>query len=339
MKSVRMQRSGLLVSEMCFGTLVLGRIQANLSPTEGARAIQRALELGVRFVDTAATYGTYQHVRLGLDGWHDEVIVASKSKACTYDAMRLAVEEALRKMNLPRIGIFLLHLVRSKEDLLGREDALQCLVDLRKDGVVQAIGVSSHSPQGVRAVLDYDEIDVVFPIVNKDGLGIVQGTHDEMLEVIQACRAQGRDLYAMKPLGGGHLVREIPAAIEYIRGLALFDAIAIGMKTPDEVEMNVRVFEGRPVPPALRERIWSAPKRLVVYDTCERCGTCEDTCDQDAIHVGKEKAIVDEEKCILCGYCAASCPVFCLRVVESVALSGKSCVQSPGASSLSAHGA
>ena len=156
MKSVRLQRSGLQVSEMCFGTLVLGRLQADLSPAEGASAIQRALELGVSFIDTAASYGTYQHVRLGLDGWHDEAIVASKSKACTYDAMRLAVEKALREMNLARIGIFMLHLVRSKEDMLGRKDALQCLVDLRKDGVVQAVGVSSHSPQGARAALDYD---------------------------------------------------------------------------------------------------------------------------------------------------------------------------------------
>ena len=166
---------------MCFGTLVLGRIRANLSPAEGARAIRRALELGVNFIDTAAAYGTQQAVRLGLDGGHDEVIVASKSRACTYDAMRLAVKEALRKMNLACIGIFLLHLVRSKEDLLGREDALKCLVDLRNDGAVEAIEVSSHSPHGVRAALDYDEVDIVFPIVNKCGLGIVQGTLDEIL--------------------------------------------------------------------------------------------------------------------------------------------------------------
>jgi aryl-alcohol dehydrogenase-like predicted oxidoreductase len=47
MKTVRMSRAALEVSELCFGTLTLGTLQANLSPQEGAKAIRRALELGI----------------------------------------------------------------------------------------------------------------------------------------------------------------------------------------------------------------------------------------------------------------------------------------------------
>jgi ferredoxin len=188
-------------------------------------------------------------------------------------------------------------------------------MDLREKGTIQAIGISAHAAEGVRAVLDCDEIEVVFPITNKDGFGIVDGTLEDMVQAAKAAKDRGKALYAMKPLGGGHLIDEIPAAISYLRELSLFDSISVGMKTPDEVEMNVRIFENRSVPTELMEKVKSAGKRLIVYDFCKKCGTCEETCDQGAIKVGEKKAVVDQDKCILCGYCAASCPVFCLRVV------------------------
>ena len=315
MKTVRMSGLSLEVSELCFGTLTLGTLQANLSPEEGGEVVRKALDSGVTFFDTAQKYGSYPHLREGLAGWTDKAVVASKSTETTYEDMQNAVEEALREMNLERIGIFHLHLIKSKEDFLGREGALECLLNLREKGVIQAIGISAHAAEGVNAVVDCDEIDVVFPIVNRDGFGIVDGTLEDMLKAARAVKAKGKSLYAMKPLGGGHLIDEIPAAIDYVKGLQLFDSISVGMKTPDEVEMNVRVFEHKSVPERLLEKVKSARKRLIVYDSCKKCGTCEDECDQGAIKVGEKKAVVDHVKCILCGYCAASCPVFCLRVI------------------------
>lgn len=315
MKMVRMSKIDLEVSELCFGTLTLGALQADLSPEEGAKAIGKALDSGITFFDTAQKYGSYAHLKEGLAGWTDKVVVASKSMEATYEDMKDAVEEALREMNLERIGIFHLHLVKSKEDFLERAGALECLIDMREKGIIQGIGISAHAAAGVNAVLDCDDIDVVFPIVNKDGFGIVDGTLEDMLKASRAAKAKGKSLYVMKPLGGGHLVGEIPAAIDYVRKLSLFDSISVGMKTPDEVEMNVRIFERKSVPARLLEKVKSAGKKLIVYNSCEKCGTCEETCDQGAIKVGEKKAVVDHSKCILCGYCAASCPVFCLRVV------------------------
>jgi predicted aldo/keto reductase-like oxidoreductase len=315
LEKVIMSKSGLEVSELCFGTLIQGTLQANLTPKEGAKSIRKALELGVNFIDTAQKYGSYPHVREGLKGWKDDVVVASKSFERTYNGMKSAVEEALIEMKLERIGIFHLHLISSKDELQRREEALKCLVDLRKEGVVGAIGISAHSAEGVNAILDCEDIDVVFPIANKKGFGVVSGTWDDMIMAIRMAKAKGKDLYAMKPLGGGHFINEIPEAINFIRELSVFDSISIGMKTPDEVEMNVKIFEDGFAPEEIKKRIKFTGKKLIVYDSCKRCGNCEDTCDQEAIKVGDKKAIVDHEKCILCGYCAASCPIFALRVI------------------------
>ena len=315
MKTVRMSKSNLEVSELCFGTLTLGTFQANLSPEEGAKAIRKSLELGVNFIDTAQSYGTYKHVRKALEGWKSDIIIASKSHERTYESMRIAVENALKEMSLERISIFHLHLIKSKQDFLERQETLECLIDMKEKGIIQAIGISAHSAEGVNAILDCDDIDVVFPIINKKGFGIVSGTLDDMLQAIRSAKAKGKDLYAMKPLGGGHLIDEIPEAINYIRELDLFDSISVGMKTPDEVEMNVRIFEDGYVPDELVQKVKSKEKRLIVYNSCKRCKKCEETCDQGAIEVGEKKAVVDHDKCILCGYCAAVCPVFALRVI------------------------
>lgn len=315
MKKVTMSKSGLEVSELCFGTLIQGTLQANLEPEEGAKAIRKALELGINFIDTAQKYGTYPHVKEGLKGWKGDVVVASKSFADNYEDMKEAFEEALREMNLDHIGIFHMHLIKSKEEFKSRENALKCLIDMRKKGLVGAIGISAHSAEGVNAILDCDDIDIVFPIANMKGFGIVSGTWDDMLDAIRSARAKGKDIYAMKPLGGGHFISEIPSAIKFLRELSLFDSISIGMKTPEEVEMNVSIFEKGFATEEIAKKIKSAVKRLIVYDSCKKCGNCEETCDQGAIKVGEKKAVVDHEKCILCGYCASSCPVFALRVV------------------------
>ncbi len=314
MKKVQFGSTGLEVTELCFGTLTIGRLQARLSVAEGAKAIRRALELGINFFDTARSYGSYPHLREALDGWDSEVVIATKSKAATYDEMEKDVHLALEELNIKSIGMFHLHQVRSEEDLLNRKGALECLLDYKKRGIVQAIAISAHSPKGIKAILDCSDIEVVMPIINKDGLGIADGTLEEMVDVVKAAAAKGKSLYAMKPLGGGHFIKHIPEAINYIRNLGVFGAISVGMKTPDEVEMTARIFEGESIPQTLLSKIKTAVKRLIIYDSCKACGTCEETCDQGAIKVEGKKAKVDREKCILCGYCAASCPVFGIRV-------------------------
>lgn len=310
-----MSKSGLEISELCFGTLIQGTLQANLPIKDGAKAIKKALELGVNFIDTAQKYGSYPHIKEGLKDWKGDVVIASKSFDQTYNGMKNAVEEALKEMNLEHISIFHLHLISSKDDIQKREDALKCLIDLRKEGMINAIGISAHSAEGVNAILDYDDIDVIFPIANKKGFGIVSGTWDDMLVAIKNAKAKGKDLYAMKPLGGGHFINEIPEAIKFLKELSIFDSISVGMKTPDEVEMNVRIFENGFAPEEIKSRIKSNIKRLIVYDSCKKCGNCEETCDQGAIKVSEKKAVVNHEKCILCGYCASSCPVFAIRVI------------------------
>jgi ferredoxin len=316
-KRTLLGKTGIEVTEFCFGTLVLGHLQANLSPEKGAPALRRALELGVNFIDTAKGYKTYPHTCLGIEGFSD-VVIASKSTAAASSDMREDVETCLRELGRETVDIFHLHLIKSLADMREREGALDALVRCREAGKIRVVGLSAHGPDGVLAALAYDEIEVVFPVMNRRGLGIIGGTHEEMLSAIRRARARGIGLYDMKPLGGGHLIDDIPGAVGYVRGLGLFDSIAVGIKTPEEAEIMVGVFENDPEANARALAVGknrAGEKRLIVYDFCKRCGECVDACAQGALSLGEKKAQVDPDLCILCGYCAAACPNFVIRVV------------------------
>jgi len=317
LQKVNVGNTGICVSELCYGTLTMGSLQAALAPEEGARAIRRAFELGVNFYDTAKSYGTYPHLALGLQGVaRDQLVIASKSHARSYTKMKADVEECLRELSLEHIDIFHLHLVPSAENLAARRGALECLLEFRDRGLIRVIGASTHTIAGVRALNSEPAIDVVFPVLNRRGLGITDGTLDGMLEALSESKQQGKFIYAMKPLGGGHLYQEVEDSLKYLRELPLCDAIAVGMKDESEVEMNVAIFEGRTITKEIRQRVHALKRRLKIYDfLCTGCGLCIDECDQEALSLVDNKAVVDDSKCILCGYCAAVCPDYVIRVV------------------------
>ena len=180
---------------------------------------------------------------------------------------------------------------------------------------MRAIGGSTHTIAGVRALNAEAAFDVIFPVLNMRGLGIIDGSLEEMLEALGESKQLNKFVYAMKPLGGGHLASEAADSFNYLRGLPVCDAVAAGMKDAAEVEMNVAIFEDQKVPESLTKRVGALQGRLIVYDRCVSCGLCIEECDQKALTMGETKVQVDQAKCILCGYCAAVCPEYVIRVV------------------------
>lgn len=316
MKRVRLGNTGIEVTEMCFGTLTVSRLQTDALPAEAGAVIARALDLGVDFVDTAQAYQTYEHVAAAIKGRSQKPVIATKSHARNAEDMKSAVEEALDAMGLERLDIFLMHLMRSEDDFEERREALDCLLEYKRKNVVRAIGLSTHTLEGLKPALKHPALEIVLPCVNRKGLGVNDGTLVELLSLLKELKVSGKGVYAMKPLGGGHLFGDVVDSLNYVRSLECVDSLAVGMKSAAEVEMNVCIFDDKPVPGDLAEKAKQVSKKLIIYPhICKGCGTCVENCDQDALSLVDEKSVVDESKCILCGYCAEECPVFCIRVI------------------------
>ncbi|HEX2947674.1 MAG TPA: aldo/keto reductase [Clostridia bacterium] len=310
----RLGRTEITVSKMCFGALVIGPLQLNLPVPEGARVIRSALERGVNFIDTAELYGTYEHIREACKGLNKRPVVASKSYAYTAEGAAKSVEKARKELDTDVIDIFLMHEQESRLTLRGHREALEYYLNEREKGRIRAVGVSTHNIEVVRAICGMPEIDVVHPLVNKTGIGIGDGTIDEMLEAVKAAYDCGKGVYSMKPLGGGNLLKSYEECLEFVLELPFVHSIAIGMQNEEEVEMNIRRFDGEKIPEALKNRITSKGKHLHIDYWCEGCGRCVERCGQHALYLKDGKAAADRDKCLLCGYCGSVCPQFAIKI-------------------------
>ncbi|WP_027719334.1 aldo/keto reductase [Desulfovirgula thermocuniculi] len=308
-------KTGIRVSRLCFGTLTVGPLQVNLPVEEGAAVIRYALEAGVNFLDTAESYRTYAHIRKALQGWDGEVIIATKSYAYSHRGMRESLEEALRALSRDHIDIFLLHEQESALTLRGHWEAFEFLLQAREKGLVRAVGISTHSVEGVRAAARVPEIDVIHPLVNVAGVGIQGGTREDMLAAIEEAAAFGKGLYAMKVLGGGHLIARAEEAFSFALQIPYLASVAVGMRSREEVDFNVRFFTGREVPAELRQILEKRERRLHIEEWCCGCGRCVEKCGAGALSLSGGRAVVDHSRCRLCGYCGAACPHFCIKVL------------------------
>ncbi len=308
-------RLGIQVSPLCFGTLTLSPLQAGLPRPAGARLIRYALEQGINFFDTADLYGTYPCLREGLRGWTGEAVLASKSYDYTAKGMEKSLARALKETGRECIDIFLLHEQESALTLKGHGEALAYLVKAREKGIVRAVGISTHHVAAVRAASGCSEIDVIHPLLNLEGIGIRDGSREDMEAALKAAAAAGKGIYAMKPLGGGHLIPRAREAFYYMLGLPFLAAVAVGMQDEREVDVNCHYFSGTLPPAGLEEALAGRKRRLMVHDWCEGCGECLKSCRSEALYLEGSRVRVREEACLLCGYCGGSCPQFCLKIV------------------------
>ncbi|NSW91838.1 MAG: aldo/keto reductase [Firmicutes bacterium] len=314
MEYIKLGNTGIEVSRLCFGALVIGPLQVNLPIDRGADIILKGLELGINFIDTAEIYGTYPHIREAIKRWGKKPVISTKCYAYTKEGAAESLEKARKELDMDVIDMFLLHEQESRLTLKGHKEALDYFISQKGKGIIRAVGVSTHNIEVVEACSEMPEIDVIHPLLNIRGIGIGDGSVEEMLTAIKKAYNAGKGIYSMKALGGGNLIACFNESINFVLNIPYIHSIAVGMQTEDEVEMNVRIFEGREIPEDLKYRVKNTRKKLHIDYWCEGCGKCVERCSQNALEIINRKAIVNENKCILCGYCASVCPQFAIKV-------------------------
>ncbi|MDD2457647.1 MAG: aldo/keto reductase [Eubacteriales bacterium] len=327
-------QTGIEVSRLCYGSLTLGPAQANLSPERGGELLAHAFARGVNFVDTAELYETYPHIRAALRTVATPPVIASKCYAYDRETARRSFEQARLALDLDVIDLFLLHEQETTLTLDGHREAFAYFHEQKEKGLIRAIGISTHAVEPVRALtqarlglgdalwrdLDiglYREADVIHPMLNWRGLGLIDGTAEEMVAATREAAAAGLGLYGMKMLGGGHFLQDFDTALAFALAQDQVAAYAVGMQSEAEIDMNVALFSGLPVDPADLAATRRRSRRLVVSDWCTGCGACVDHCASQALSLtGPDgKVQVDPDRCVLCGYCAYACRDFVLKVV------------------------
>lgn len=316
MRNVMLGATGMKVNPLVYGTLPLGPLQAAVTPEEGGRLIRYALERGVNLLDTAEMYQTYPHIRAALEGFRGEVFIATKTHANTAELARAHVERALRELDRDVLDIVHLHGARVADPFTDRAEVIAELVRMKGEGKIRHVGLSSHFISAIRKSVDYPEIEVVHPLINRTGMGILDGSAEAMAEAIAACAAAGKGVYAMKALAGGNLISSARESFRFVLGLSGVHGIAVGMLSEAEIDGNLVLFDVGHTDDRLWEGLEGRRRKLRIMQAfCKGCGACVPACTNNSLALVDGKATVDEEICILCGYCGAACPEFIIRVV------------------------
>ncbi|MCI5534031.1 MAG: aldo/keto reductase [Firmicutes bacterium] len=318
---IQLGKTDIWVSPVGCGVLPMGPGQLALPVDEGAELICYALSKGINFIDTAQYYRTYPYIRRALEMLEGRSakacracarpVISSKTLASDYDGAYSAILEECKSLGVAYIDIFLLHEVRSGQFAM-RQGAWRALMAAKAEGLVRAIGVSTHHVDVVEELTWVPACDVIFPLINYAGMGIRRGRSAascaDMAAAIAAARGAGKGIYSMKALGGGNLAAHYCEALDYVFGLDCIDSVMLGFGCRRDIDDVVSYLDGS-MPDDYSPDV-SAKRVRVNQEDCEGCGTCLAVCHSAAIAYNKNGlAEIDRSKCITCGYCAQACPV------------------------------
>jgi diketogulonate reductase-like aldo/keto reductase len=215
------------------------------APEETVAAVQTALEVGYRHIDTAAAYFNEREVgeairRSGLD--RSEVFVETKVWISDYGYEQTlhAFDKSARKLGVEQLDLFILHQALPGEFELTL-DAYRALEKLLADGAVRAIGVSNFMPEHLTRLLD--ETSVV-PAVNQ----IEVHPYFRQSELLAVDAEHGILSQAWSPIGGITFYRDGTHG-STLQDPTIGEIAAAHGKTPAQVMLRWHLQQGRQVIP------------------------------------------------------------------------------------------
>ena len=354
MERRRLGKTGLEVTALGFGAIKLPKITAH----EAARALNRALDLGVNFVDTSRTYGDSEYkIGAALKHRRAEYLLATKSNARDAAGLRQDLETSRRELQTDYVDLFQLHSVSNAEawrQVMAPGGALEEALRARQQGLVGHVGLSAHRALQVmeQAISSgqFETIMVAYSPLDNEGVEP---------RVLPLAAARGMGVIAMKSLAGGLLSvpddmkagGRDPVVAGCLRFVLSHPAVTLvipGMESAAQVEENVAtVEESIRLSDREREELFAALGRLNrTYrygQTCLRCGYCQ-PCPQGVVvpdvfralqmargypdnlkHLARElyeSLAVRASACVACEECIPKCPAGLIipeRLKEAVA--------------------
>lgn len=324
MEKMILGRTGLEISRSGFGALPIQRV----SFEEAARLLNRALDAGINYIDTARAYSDSEaKIGAGVGNRRSEFFIATKTHAKTGEALKKDLETSLRELKTDVIDVYQFH----NPDFVpvpGGEDGLyDAAVQARREGKIRFIGITQHSIerafQAVNSGL-YDTIEYPFNHLSTE--------RDR--ELVRLCSEKNVGFVAMKALSGG-LVTDARLPFVFLREYA--NVVPIwGFQKMEELNQIIDMEQNPPVRTDEIDRLIERDRRELSGAFCRSCGYCL-PCPADIkipqanrmmqllgravwqnyVTPEWQREMEKIENCVHCGACAKRCP-YGLKPYESM---------------------
>jgi len=245
--TIALGQTGIQVSKLAFGTGTNGWGHGSDQTRLGMEAFTDLLvygyERGITFWDCADQYGSHPHAgeairRVG----RRNVILTTKTCASDEKETEKDVERFLAEAGTDHLDIVLLHCMMGADWPIKRAGAMKALAAAKQKGQIRAHGVSCHDFAALQAASTSPWTDVVEARINYQGCSM-DGPVPDVVAVLRSMFARGKGVNAMKLLGAGKLVADAHRAVSYARTLDCVHAVIVGMKSRQEIDVNVGIFE------------------------------------------------------------------------------------------------
>jgi aryl-alcohol dehydrogenase-like predicted oxidoreductase len=223
------QLGPLTVSRLCLGAMLMG---GRTPPDESHRILDRFLEAGGTFIDTADVYGDGESERV-LAPWlarhRDEVVVATKVRHAVSDPpgeglepgrIRAACDASLKRLGIDVIDLYQVH---APDPDVPLEASLEALDGLVKEGKVRALGASNFPAWLLAWAVGLQDRNGWSPFVSLQPQNSLVERSAE-LDLLPFCRAAGLGVIPWGPLGAGFLSGRYKRGEEPPAGSRIADA-------------------------------------------------------------------------------------------------------------------
>ncbi|MEU2793209.1 aldo/keto reductase [Streptomyces sp. NPDC007100] len=229
MRCRRLGAGGPIVSAVGLGCMGMSVAYGPADPAEARRALDRAAELGVTFLDTADAYGRGANeefvgdwVRSRGRGARDAIVLATKfglrhdpvsGRVDAVDTspayVPVACDASLRRLGVEYVDLYYAH---RRDPAVPVEETVGAMAELVAVGKVRHLGLSEVSPETLRkahAVHPISAVQIEYSLFTRE---VVEG------ELLGTCRELGIAVVAYSPLGRGMLAGALASREELSEG-------------------------------------------------------------------------------------------------------------------------
>jgi 1-deoxyxylulose-5-phosphate synthase len=242
--TVTLGKTGIQTSRLAMGTGTVGSGHHSHQTVLGLQGLSDLLrngyDRGLRFFDTADSYGSHPHVAEALKYVpRDKVTVLTKTWARDAGSARADLDRFRRELGTDHIDICLMHCLTEGNWIERYQGVMDVLSEAKQKGIIRAHGCSCHSIEALRAAAKSPWVEVDLVRINPIGASM-DAAPETVVSVLREMRAANKAIVGMKILGQGELRNRQDEALRYALSLDLLDAFTIGAESKFEQEDLIR---------------------------------------------------------------------------------------------------
>ena len=315
MTNVTLGRTGLTGNKNGFGALPIQRVTRD----EAAHLLQKALDHGVTFFDTARAYSdSEEKIGFALSSRRDQFTLATKTTAQTAEGFWNDLHTSLRNLKTDHVDIYQLHnpaFCPKPGDSSGLYDAL---LEARAQGKIRFLGITNHRLAVAREAIAsrlYDTLQFPFSYLASQA----------DIELVNACGQANMGFISMKALSGGLITNSAAAyafQAQYPNALPIW-----GVQRERELDEFLSYIDNPPEMTPELQAVIDRDRSELAGDFCRGCGYCLPcpaeidipTCARMSLLLRRspsarwlspagQEQMARIDNCINCRHCANHCP-------------------------------